>query len=89
MFKQLRIYSFSMSRRLKDIAKRNLQTASQLMQKGTHCEALKFIQKAEEIALKLKDDDDILIRVLTIKGQLKQATEAYEEAMKIYTSVIR
>jgi len=89
MFKQLRIYSYSMSRHLKDIAERNLQTASQLMQKGTHCEALKFIQKAEEIALRLKDDDNILIRVLTIKGQLKQATETYEEAMKIYISVIR
>lgn len=88
MFKLQLIYSFTMSRRLRDIAERNFQTASQLMQKRFHCEALEFIQKAEKIAIDLKDED-FLISILTMKAVLKQATESYEEALKIYAFVIR
>jgi len=56
-----------MSRRLRDIAERNFQTASNLMQKGLHSEALEFIQIAEEISVKLKDED-FLLSILTMKG---------------------
>jgi tetratricopeptide (TPR) repeat protein/predicted amidohydrolase len=77
-----------MTRQLRDIAERKFQTASKLMQKGLQSEALECIQIAEEISMKLKDED-FLLSILTMKGELNQTTESYEDALKTYTSVIR
>jgi tetratricopeptide (TPR) repeat protein len=77
-----------MSQYLRDLAKRKFSKASMLMQKGKHKEALVELQEAEEAAHKTKAND-ILLHVLSTKGYIVQTLGAYEEALKIYSLILK
>mgnify|MGYP000904633697 CR=1 FL=1 len=74
---------FTMSRFLRDSAERHFQKASQLLQKKKHKEALKELEKADEAAKKAKADD-LLLKILSLKGQLMLTLEELDKAIKVY-----
>lgn len=73
-----------MSRYLRDLAKRHIENASKLMQKGKLEEALKEIEKVEKFAKQAKAND-IYLNGQIIKGRLMQKLGNYEEALQIHT----
>jgi Uncharacterized protein conserved in bacteria len=76
-----------MSRLLRDLAERHFQKALQLLQKKKHKEALKELEKADEAAKKAKADD-LLLKILSFKGQLMLTLEELDKAIKVYEYVL-
>lgn len=72
-----------MSRLLRDLAERHFQKASQLLQKNKYKEASEELEKAEEAAKKAKADD-LLLKILSLKGQLMLTLKELDEAIKVY-----
>lgn len=72
-----------MSRFLRDLAERHFKKASQLVQKGKHKEALNELEKADEASKKAKDDD-LLLKILSLKGQIMVTLEELDKAIKVY-----
>jgi len=73
-----------MSRFLKDSAERYFQNTAKLMQKEKYKEALKEIEKAQNIVKELNKNEYILI-FSSLKGHLLYLLGRYEESLKIHT----
>jgi tetratricopeptide (TPR) repeat protein len=72
-----------MSRLLRDLAERHFQKALQLVQKKKHKEALKELEIADEAAKKAKAND-ILLKILSLNGQLLLTLKELDKAIKVY-----
>jgi len=73
-----------MSRFLKDSAERYFQKTAKLMQKEKYKEALKEIEKAQNIVKELNEKEYILI-FSSLKGHLLYLLGRYEESLEIHT----